>query len=230
MRKKFKIAFLYLDDIHQLLHFVGPAIELAKTEEVKLITYPGEHRFLYKTIKRLGGDKSLVEQRKTKAFRAFTDKLKSRKRPRISFWIKKNKNHLLREYDALVFPDYYHHYIHRDRGIKDKPKLIYISHGVSGHAYAYRKDILDFDSYLLWGDYVIEHLKKLNRLPAHHAKVGYPKLDAIPKKQKAISFKNNRPTVLYNPHFKPLLSSWHTKGLGVLDYFYNQTKPRGLVS
>lgn len=222
MQKKLKIAFLYLDKIHQLSHIIGPAIELAKTEDVKIITFPAKHEFLYDTIKRLGGNRNMVEKRSTKAFRGFTDKFKGRKQPRKSFWLKKNKAYLLGNFDALVFTDYDHHYIYNDRGKKKEPKLIYIAHGVSGHAYAYKKDILDFDSYLLWGKYVVEHLKKLNRLPKHHAEVGYPKLDVIPESNAQKLFNNDKPIVVYNPHFKSLLSSWNKEGIEILEFFYNQ--------
>jgi CDP-glycerol glycerophosphotransferase (TagB/SpsB family) len=35
-------------------------------------------------------------------------------------------------------------------------------------------------------------------------------------------FDNDKPTVLYNPHFNPLLSSWYTHGERVLEWFASQ--------
>ena len=62
MNKRHKIAFYYLDDLHHIYHFIGPAVELSKTNDVSIVTYKGEHDFLYNTIKTLNAKNLKVEQ------------------------------------------------------------------------------------------------------------------------------------------------------------------------
>lgn len=220
MNKKEKIGFLFLDEIHHLYHFINVAIELAKKNEVSILTYPAQHEFLFNSLRRLGGDNVKVEQLPTLAFRSFTDKLKKRKLPRKRFWLQKNRNYLL-NFDALVFTDYFHHYLLKKRS-KTFPKFIKFPHGVAGRAYSFRKDLLDFDLNLLFGEFYRDQLKAENLLTEYYAIVGYPKLDAVYPKQNYPVFKEERPTVVYNPHFSPPFSSWHRMGLEILEYFYSQ--------
>ncbi|MCA3797254.1 MAG: hypothetical protein IOC66_33830, partial [Burkholderia sp.] len=59
--------------------------------------------------------------------------------------------------------------------------------------------------------------------PENHAVIGYPKFDAVPNGDPHPVFDNGRPTVLYNAHFDPLLSSWYSMGKAVLDWFAGQS-------
>jgi CDP-glycerol glycerophosphotransferase (TagB/SpsB family) len=54
-----------------------------------------------------------------------------------------------------------------------------------------------------------------------YAMVGYPKFDAVDAHyaEKRPFFPNDNPTVLYNPHCDPRLSSWYDMGTDVLDFF-----------
>src|SRR5690606_35311742 len=109
MSRKHKIAFLFLDEIHHLYHFISVAVALSEKHDVSILTYPAKHKLLYNTLKKLKGEKVKVEQLKTNWFRALTDKVKNRTLPRKGFWIKKNMHHLLNDFDAVVFTDFYHH-------------------------------------------------------------------------------------------------------------------------
>ena len=52
------------------------------------------------------------------------------------------------------------------------------------------------------------------------ALVGYPKFDLIQPRALPDKLRHNgRPTVLYNPHVSPHLSSWYRFGGSILDYF-----------
>jgi hypothetical protein len=56
--------------------------------------------------------------------------------------------------------------------------------------------------------------------PEHISMVGYPKFDLIPEPASRLPFQaNGRPTIVYNPHVSPHLSSWYRDGRAVLDFF-----------
>ena len=64
----------------------------------------------------------------------------------------------------------------------------------------------------------------MNLLSEHYKITGYPKIDAVIANRNMPLFNNNKPVVLYSPHFSPPHSSWHMFGLAVLDFFHNQNK------
>ena len=224
MNGNHKIAIIFLDEIHHIYHFVSIAVELSKNNEVHLLTHPGKQELLYETLKNLNGENVIVEKLKTSPFRAFTDKLKKRKLPRKGFWLKKHQNYILNNFDAVIFTDYFHHYLVEARGQKNKPKFIKIPHGIAGRAYSYNKELLDFDMFVVFGDYHYQQLEKKGLLNKHSVVVGYPKLDALQSVQSKPIFSNEKPTILYNPHFEPALSSWPLMGMEILEYFYNSKK------
>ncbi len=51
---------------------------------------------------------------------------------------------------------------------------------------------------------------------------GYPKFDVIAAQQKKQLFSDQKPIIVYNPHFVLELSSWRRWGLEILEYFFNQ--------
>ncbi|PTM07923.1 MAG: hypothetical protein DA407_09420, partial [Bacteroidetes bacterium] len=177
MKKRHKIAFYFLDDLHHIYHFIGPAMELSKTNDVSIVTYKGEHEFLYKTIESFEGSQVKVEQLSTSLFRSITDKIKNKKLPRKGFWIKKNWKYLLNNFDAIVFTDYNHEYLLKKRGETAFPKLIKLPHGPVSSEQSYKKEILDFDLQTLFGDFHEKQFKKFNLLGHNYNVVGYPKLD-----------------------------------------------------
>jgi len=224
MNSRKKIGILFLDEIHHVNHFITTAIELSKHCDVHILTYPDTHLYLYKTLKRLDGANVVIEQLTTAPFRALTDKLKGRKAPRKGFWIKKNLPYMLKTFDALIFTDFFHRYFLKARGDKPTPRLIKITHGTPGRGYSFKPQLLDFDLHLLPGHFYQVALKKRGLLKEAHALVGYPKMDAVPETKSLKLFKTSKPIVLYNPHFSPPMSSWHTMGIQVLEYFYHQTE------
>ena len=215
-----KIGFIFLDEIHHLNHFITIAFELAKTNQVSILTFPSKHTYLKDSLKRLNGDQVVLEQLKTKPFRALTDKLKKRAFPRKTFWMKKNKKYLLSNFDALVFTDYIQHTLFKYRKNQKKPRFIFLSHGFAGRAYSYKKDLLDFDLNLISGQFSYNQLKERKLLCKQTTVIGYQKIDALKSHNVKIIFNNKKPVVLYNPHFTPPFSSWHFYGLEVLDFFH----------
>jgi CDP-glycerol glycerophosphotransferase (TagB/SpsB family) len=61
--------------------------------------------------------------------------------------------------------------------------------------------------------------------PDNHAIIGYPKFDTIAfGSPPPRLFANDRPTVLYNPHFDPALSSWYDWAQRIIDWFAGQSR------
>lgn len=221
MKTPKRIGFFHLDEIHHINHFIGAAVELSKTNEVSILTYPEKHTYLFQTLAKFQDHRVKVIQLPTHWFRAWTDKMKNRDLPRKGFWMKNNQKFLLKNFDAVVFTDYFHHKLLGARGNQETPKFLKFPHGAPGRDYSYKPDELDFDFQLLNGSFHYEQYKKKKLLGPHPVVIGYPKFDAVKNNVKQTFFKNDKPVILYNPHFSPPYSSWHEMGLDVLEFFYN---------
>lgn len=129
---------------------------------------------------------------------------------------------LLGSYDALVVPETTTTML-KTRFHMQQPRLIFCPHGAGDRSISVSPDIAHFDYVLLPGEKTRERMLAGGVIRADdHAVVGYPKFDAPHLATRTSFFDNDRPTVLYNPHFDPLLSSWHDFGRQVLDYFAGQ--------
>ncbi|WBL21414.1 CDP-glycerol glycerophosphotransferase family protein [Zunongwangia sp. HRR-M8] len=219
--QKLKIAFLFLDEIHHVSHFISVAKELSKNHEVKILTYKNATQYLYDRVKTIKAEDVKIEELPTKRFRAFTDKLKDIKIPRKGFWIKKNLDYLL-QFDAVIFTDYFHKYLQKARGEKEHPKVIKLNHGIPGRAYAFKAAQSEFDMQVLVGSFQKKVLSEKNILAKNHAIGGYPKLDVVKEIPAKRYFENEKPIVLYNPHFDAEFSSWDKFGVDILKYFSQQ--------
>lgn len=131
-----------------------------------------------------------------------------------------------RAFDALVVPEKTTLLLRTRFGLKHL-KLIHTRHGAGDRAVGFDAHSGQFDLVLLAGEKIRRRLADAGQLrDGGYAMVGYPKFDAVgafaqPEKR---LFDNDRPTVLYNPHCSPHLSSWYAMGLDVLDYFYRSSR------
>lgn len=129
---------------------------------------------------------------------------------------------LLGTYDALVVPETTTTLLKTRFGMQH-PKLIFCPHGAGDRSISVSPDIAHFDFVLLPGEKTRDRMIESGIVrPSGHAVIGYPKFDAPHLAAPTRFFDNDRPTVLYNPHFDPLLSSWHDFGSQVLEYFAGQ--------
>jgi len=218
-----KIGFLYFEEIHHIAHFIGIATELSKLEnhDIDILTFKSKHVYLFKLINILKPKNVNVIQLKQPTSRFLIDKITGRKKPSPVYLYKKHKKLLLR-YDALVFTELNHKYVHRFRKKNRTPKLIFVNHGPGGRGYMFQSSVKLFDLALLPGRFYINRLKAENLVIENQAIVGYSKFDVVKaENQNKSFFKNNKPTVLYNPHFNKINSSWYNHGESILEYFYN---------
>ncbi|WP_141260334.1 hypothetical protein [Komagataeibacter diospyri] len=128
---------------------------------------------------------------------------------------------LFRGFDALVVPETTSALLKSHFNLDIR--LIYFPHGAGDRSIGFRDVTRFFDLVLLPGAKTRDRMldRQLIR-PGHHAIVGYPKFDTVDMAAHPRLFDNDRPTVLYNPHFDPVLSSWWDMGMDVLEWFARQ--------
>jgi hypothetical protein len=135
--------------------------------------------------------------------------------------ILRSNRDLLRTFDALVVPEATSAMLKSRFGLS-KLKLIYTHHGAGDRSVGFGEELREFDLILVAGPKIRDRLLATGLVDEDgFAVVGYPKFDVVTKRprEREALFPNDRPTVLYNPHFEPRLSSWYDMGLQVLDYF-----------
>ncbi len=128
------------------------------------------------------------------------------------------------ELDALVVPETTSTLLKTRFGLSSL-QLIYLPHGAGDGAAGFQPATRHFDFVLLAGNKNRDRMLSLGLIrPGGHAVVGYPKFDAVDFASRERLFDNDKPTILYNPHFNPLLSSWYTFGEQILDWFASQSE------
>jgi len=204
---KKRLAFLYFEEIHHIPHFIGIASELSGNQDFKIdiLTYELKHEVLFYFLDLLEAKNISVIQLEKPFVRKIIDYITGRKKPSSVFFYKAYKKILL-SYDALVFTEKNHKYLFKARKKAQKPFLIFTGHG----------------------PLYLKNLEKLGILAKNTEIIGYPKFDLINFNYKKTLFKDDKPVVIYNPHFNKLTSSWYKHGLEVLEYFY-QSKEFNLI-
>ena len=221
MEVKKKIGFIYLDDIHHIYHFISVFAELYKRKEyiLEIITFDIEQDFLIQELKKYKIPKNVIVKAPTFFYRKLLNKLRGRKLPNPIFVLSKNKKKLM-NFDALIFNVPQHKYLIKSRKV-DKPKFIQLGHGPGVGTYQFDEKFSSFDLITVSGKKDYDLYRKNIKFNNTNIKIcGYQKFDAIDKKRITF-FKNNNLTVLYNPHFKTELTSFHKKGFEILEFFYN---------
>lgn len=131
---------------------------------------------------------------------------------------------VFKRFDALVVPDKTSLLLKQRLGLTDL-KLIHTRHGAGDRAIGFNAASGDFDFVLLSGRKYLDRLLARGLLkPGQYAIVGYPKFDTVQRRpaDRRRLFANDRPTVLYNPHFDPRLSSWYGMSRDILEFFYRR--------
>lgn len=114
----------------------------------------------------------------------------------------------------------------RSLGGLDTLQFVHTRHGAGDRAVGFDRHSGEFDFVLMSGAKIRDRLQEAGLIhEGGYAIVGYPKFDTCvaPGFRKRL-FDNDRPTVLYNPHCSPRLSSWYRHGLDVLEAFYRNDK------
>jgi hypothetical protein len=220
-----RIGFLYNHDAsHQVPHTIPIAAALARRGiDIEILTSSEAQRAVAD---------ALIPPDLTVHFRSLRISAASRAADHVLRHVSPYKRiAILREnlgvfrgFDALVVPETTSTLVKTRFGLTG-PKLIYVPHGAGDGAAGFQQATKSFDFVLLSGRKVRDRMLASGLVTeANHAIVGYPKFDQIGLGPPVRLFDNDRPTVLYNPHFNPLLSSWYSVGRRVLEWFAGQER------
>jgi len=127
---------------------------------------------------------------------------------------------------ALVAPERHCMKLRTRFGLKDLV-MIHTRHGAGDREGGFDDRSGAFDLTLLPGQKYVDRLIELGLLKeGKYAVVGWPKFEVIQglKKQRPRIFTDNKPVVVYNPHFDQRVSSWLPMGVEVLDFFARHTE------
>jgi hypothetical protein len=120
-------------------------------------------------------------------------------------------------FDAIVAPERTTALIRR-LGVK-RPLLVYTQHGAGDRGGPFEPRLGVFDLVMAAGPKQRDRMVPAFVRPENCAMVGYPKFDMVEalNPQPQSPFAGDRPTIVYNPHFDPRLSSWPRWGMEAIE-------------
>lgn len=219
-----EIAFIYIAEAYQCYHGAAIAIELAKRPGGAVTSFyadPDTPRHLQRIHEAFGAPPAravrLHEGFATRGLRAVKHLGVFKHR------VLRDNCAELNGFDAIVSVENTVA-MARDEGI-DRPKLIYTPHGFGDRGYAFVPRIGVFDFVLVAGEKTERRMLEAGLIrPGHYALTGSVKLETGAKlaDSEPALFATPRPTVLYNPHFDPKLTSWNRFIDPMLTAFHGQ--------
>ncbi|MFN4356207.1 hypothetical protein [Sphingopyxis alaskensis] len=226
-----RILFLFIGEPHHLFHALPIAAEMAaKGQPVEVAVASADHLPVAQQVMlaypgfapqiTLLGQKGLARWLRARGlFR----------NPRLPILL--DALPFLRRFDAIVVPERtttsIRHFLPR------RTRLIFTPHGAGDRAITFDARDRRFDFALVAGEKSEARMIEAGTIrPGHYAVTGYVKLDLMRRLQKSRApiFDNDRPTILYAPHFRRDLSSWDRFGRGIIDWFAAQDRYNLIVA
>jgi hypothetical protein len=219
-----RVCFLYIGQSHQVLHSLSAAVQLARSFPYLRIEVasgdPGLLQYARQLVTDLGGAPLRWRTLGPAWLRPFARPDGSL--PKVPLLLAELA--YLAGQDVIVAPERTTALM---RLLPAGPKLVYTQHGAGDRAGPFEPRLGRFDLVFAAGAkqrdrMVDEGLVK----PSRCALVGYLKFELVDRLAGRLPslFSNDRPIVLYNPHFDRRLSSWPDWGLKVLDAFAQQSR------
>lgn len=220
-----RVGFLFNhDQVHQIAHSLPIAMELARGGYGHEIIVATTNPRLSAAVSRLA--RPLIETAAIKfvelGLRTKSSQLLSRRleqmAPAAKLLVYRDNLEFFRSLDVLVVAEKTSLILKTRYGLNDL-RIIHTRHGAGDRAIGFNKASAGFDLVLAAGEKVRDRLvQDAGVSPDGIAVVGYPKFDLV-RTARSLFYANGRPTVLYNPHVSPHLSSWYESGRKVLDFF-----------
>jgi hypothetical protein len=222
-----KVGFLFNHDaLHQIRHtapVIAEIVQFPGVEAVVLTSSPEQEAHVRELLG-WSAKKTTFVPLNVGRFAEMADKLLRFAAPFRRIATLRENRSAFAELDVLVVPETTSLLLHDRFGLTG-PKFVWIPHGAGDRSVGFRPVMRGFDLVLLSGAKVRDRMLTAGLIsPENHEIVGYPKFDTIAAAPPPRPFANERPTVLYNPHFDPRLSSWYTMGEQVLAWFAQQSR------
>ena len=220
-----RIGFLFNhDQIHQVAHSLPIAIALAKQSSSAEIVIATSNSRLTDEVRRICGEQGaalpVVQLGLNRPLTRFAARHLESVLPATKLGVYRDNIDFFGSLDALVVAEKASLMLKSRYGLGGL-RLIHTRHGAGDRAIGFDKASAAFDHVLVSGPKVRERLIAEAGVPADRlTTVGYPKFDLLPETPPRLPFQaNGKPTILYNPHVSPHLSSWFRHGRAVLDHF-----------
>lgn len=223
-----RICFLFNhDQTHQLAHSLPIALAMIQEgahEVVLAVSTDG----LEQEIRRQSGNTlskaAIVRLDLTNATSRRADWLLSGMLPVRKLLIYRDNLEFFQSFDALVVSEKSSLLLKTRYGLK--LPIIHTRHGAGDRDIGFNRESAVFDFVLVAGSKIRDRLiQQAGVEPDRIAIVGYSKFDLCGENKADIAFADpSLPTVIYNPHPSPHLSSWYRDGKAVLHAFKDQNR------
>ena len=215
------IAFAFVGGMHQALHIapVAATLQAGGTARVEAFVVDAEAgAALADMFAGLGAPGIPIHimtlPRWIDRPAAASKRFKAMKLPRLLFW-----QRALRRFDAIVTAERTTTLLKRLPG--RQPLMVHIPHGAGDRAKGFERRLKLFDLVITAGEKDRRRMIREGCIrPEDSASSGYIKLAGVLRLAPVPDVEPldpARPTVLYNPHFAPGLSSWHRLGEALVD-------------
>jgi hypothetical protein len=221
-----RVGFLYNHDVpHQIRHTAPIIGELVGLAEVTVLTSSETQEAEVRRLLPAGAAAAtrFIRLQMSPLMRLLRP-LGDRVAPFSRLAMLKDNLALFAGFDALVVPETTTTFLKSRFGL-DWLKLIYLPHGIAAGAPGSSAPTRLFDLVLLPGPLVRDKMVAAGLVTAENSRiVGYPKFDTVDRNARRRFFADDKPVVLYNPHFNPYLSSWYSMGEDVVRHFAGQDR------
>ncbi len=225
-----KIGFLLNhDQVHQVAHSLPVALAMIEDHpQAEVVIATTSHALTAEVTRlaaRLGVTVPIVELTLTSPLTRGLSALLEWGLPITKLGIYRDNLAFFRGLDTLVVAEKTSLILKSRYGL-DNLTIIHTRHGAGDRAIGFNKQSARFDHVLVSGTKVRERLIRDAGVSADRMSlVGYPKFDLMPQPAPKLPFQaNGKPTVLYNPHPSPHLSSWYKQGRAVLEHFLHDDR------
>jgi hypothetical protein len=229
-----RVAFLFIGGSHHLLHTLPVAVALARrgtVEVAALVDTEATAGAIAALIHQLGGAPISIQVLPAPGWLTWLGRVKRKWSMMKAVRLYANAR-LIGRFDAVVTPERTSTILKRLPG--RKPLMIHIPHGAGDRAIGFEPRIRLFDLVIVAGE------KDRRRMiaagvasPDTCVTSGYVKLGAVEEllsSRDSRLFDNDRPIVLYNPHFDRSLSSWYRHGREIIAAFAAQDRYNLIVA
>jgi len=222
--RRARVCFLYLAQAHHVLHSLSVALELARRRPDLEVDVAAASEGVFNYARLLAdsiGGSSITWRLLGPAWlrkMGGGDGIP----PKIPMLAASART--LGGYDVIIAPERTTAAL---RGLGVRAGLVYTQHGAGDRAGPFEPRLARFDLVFAAGPKQRDRMVAEGLVAPHRCVVvGYPKFDLVDALAPALPrlFANDRPTVLYNPHFSAKLGSWGPWGGRILRAFAGQSQ------